>query len=261
MAAETAREGRSIELFGADASAYLPHLAVDCVVFGFHDGALRVLLVRWKGRGRWSLPGGFVLRRESLDQAAARVLELRTGLEEVYLEQFHTFGSPDRPGDPELDRMFDPAAAEGAGAWLRDRIVAVGYYALVDWSQAVPQADGTVIDDCQWWDVRDYPELLFDHCEILEAALCALRAQLATRPVGIALFPETFTLPELQQLYSAILDRPLDRRNFQKRMLAAGVLERVGKRQGEGAGRAPYLYRFHPERYRQALDEGSMLAG
>src|SRR3978361_1784504 len=97
-----AQRSTSIEFLGEDASAFVPHLAVDCVVFGFHEGELKILLTHWKRRGRWSLPGGFVRWDDSLDDAASRILRTRAGLDDVYLEQFHTFGCPNR-GDREVD--------------------------------------------------------------------------------------------------------------------------------------------------------------
>lgn len=250
---------QSIDFLGTDARAYVPHIAVDCVVFGFHAGELKILLTHQLRRSRWSLPGGFVRRDESLDDAATRILRMRTGLERIYLEQFHTFGSPER-GDRNTDPAFESnlwSAPETA--WIRERVISVGYFALVDFAEVTPTADGVVTDDCRWWDVRSHPPLLFDHDEIVANALDALRLQLRHRPVGLNLFPETFTLPELQRLYEAILGRALDRRNFQKKMLDLGILERVGERRGKGVRRAPYLYRFNVPRYEAALREGISL--
>ncbi len=250
---------RSIDFLGPDARAYVPHLAVDCVVFGFHAGELRILLTHQRRRSRWSLPGGFVRRDESLDDAAGRILRMRTGLDRIYLEQFHTFGSPER-GDRNTDPAFESTLwSAPETSWIRERVISVGYLALVDFAEVTPTADGILADDCRWWELRNWPPLLFDHDEMVDRALNALRAQLRHRPVGLNLFPETFTLPELQRLYEAILDRPLDRRNFQKKMLDLGILERVGQRRGQGVRRAPYLYRFNVPRYEEALRDGISL--
>lgn len=248
---------RSIEFLGNDAAAYLPHLAVDCVVFGFHGGALEILLTHWKERQRWSLPGGFVRRDESLDAAASRVLRMRTGLDQVYLEQFHAFGDVDRPKDEQIARLFDePLLATPAGAWIWERVITAGYYALVEFSQVTPRADGVILDDCRWWDLGARPPLLVDHDRIVARALRTLRLELRHRPIGLNLLPCTFTLPELQRLYETVLGRPLDRRNFQKKMLDLGVLDRVGERRGAGVRRAPYLYRVNRPRYEAALRDG-----
>lgn len=254
-----ADHGQSIDFLGTDASAYVPHLAVDCVVFGFHAGDLKILLTHQKRRGAWSLPGGFVRRDESLDDAANRILRMRTGLDRVYLEQFHTFGSPER-GDKNIDPAFEAMLWKTPGtSWIRERVISVGYLALVDFAEVTPTADGMLTDDCRWWDLKTRPRLLFDHDDMVERALTALRAQLRHRPIGLNLFPDTFTLPELQRLYETILGRTLDRRNFQKKMRELGILERVGERHGEGIRRAPYLYRFDIPRYEAALREGISL--
>ena len=248
---------RSIEFLGNDAADYLPHLAVDCVVFGFHGGELKILLTHWKQRHRWSLPGGFVRRDESLDAAASRVLHMRTGLDRVYLEQFHAFGDVHRPKDAEIAKLFDaPLLATPAGSWIWERVITVGYYALVEFSRVTPRADGVILDDCRWWDLGVRPPLLFDHDQIVARALHTLRVELRHRPIGLELLPCTFTLPELQRLYETVLGRPLDRRNFQKKMLDLGILDRVGERRGEGVRRAPYLYQFNRPRYEAALRDG-----
>ena len=247
---------RSIEFLGADASAYVPHLAVDCVVFGVHAGELKLLLTHWERRDRWSLPGGFVRRDESVDDAAYRVLRLRTRLDHIYLEQFHTFGALDRR-DEQIEQMFDESSTENvAASWVRERFISVGYFALVDFWEVTPTADGVLTDECRWWDLKSLPPLLFDHGEMVERALAVLRIQLRHRPIGLNLFPDSFTLPELQRLYETVLGRTLDRRNFQKKMLDLGILDRIGERRGDGVRRAPYLYRFNQPRYEAALREG-----
>jgi hypothetical protein len=252
-----AERSRSIEFLGDDASAYLPHLAADCVVFGFHDGELKILLTHWAQRDRWSLPGGFVRRDESVDDAASRVLSLRTQLDEVFLEQFHTFGSLDRRDEP-IEQMFAREPQGTTASWVRERFVSVGYLALVDFSEVTPTADGVLTDDCRWWDLKARPPLLFDHDEMVERALSTLRTRMRYRPIGLNLFPDSFTLPELQRLYETVLGKALDRRNFQKKMLDLGILDRIGERRGEGVRRAPYLYRFNRARYDEAMqDEGA----
>jgi 8-oxo-dGTP diphosphatase len=254
-----ANRGRSIEFLGEDASAYVPQLAVDCVVFGVHAGELKVLLTHWAGRDRWSLPGGFVRRDESLDDAANRVLRLRTRLDQVYLEQFHTFGALDRR-DEKIAEMVDATSeVPSAASWVRERFISVAYYALVDFSEVMPTADGVLTDECRWWDLKTRPCLLFDHDEMVAYALDVLRTQIRHRPIGLNLFPDSFTLPELQRLYETVLGRTLDRRNFQKKMLDLGILERIGERRGDGVRRAPFLYRFDRPRYEAALREGISL--
>lgn len=225
--------------------ALLPHLSVDCAVFGFHAGELKLLLVEWRHLERWSLPGGHVRRDESVDAAAARVLRERTGLERIYLRQFHTFGGTDR-GEGVLASL---AAALGtplpAGHWMTERVVSVAYLALVSFADVTPTPDAFSAA-CRWCDVRERPPLVMDHEAIVAGALAALRAEADSRPLGLDLLPEKFTMPELQRLHEAVAGRPLDRRNFQKRMLELGFVERLPERKTGGPHRAPYLYRFGP---------------
>lgn len=234
---------------------YLASVSIDCVVFGFHQGQLKVLLLRWKGTDDWILPGGRIRHEENLDAAAHRSLQERTGLREIFLQQFHTFGDVTRLAN--FDRR-DVAAKLGLNAAiladLLGRVVSVGYYALVDFARVSPTPD-VFTDECRWWDVGQVPTLLFDHNAMIDSALKTLRRQLSYQPVGYSLLPETFTMPDLQQLYETILGESLDRRNFQKRMLGYGILERLPERKAGGAHKAPYLYRFDKGAYERMLSD------
>jgi hypothetical protein len=130
--------------------------------------------------------------------------------------------------------------------WIFGRTVSVGYLALVDFAEVTPAPDH-LSEEIRWWDVRERPPLLFDHDEIVASALGTLRTQLEYRPLGRSLLPEKFTMPELQRLYEAVLGTSLDRRNFQRRMLALGTVERLDERKRGVPHRAPRLYRFRPE--------------
>jgi len=238
--------------FTKQMQTYLPHLSVDCVVFGFHDSDLKLLLTKWKHMNIWALPGGYVGRRESLDDAAHRVLRHRTGLRHVHLRQFHTFGTLNRR-EGSSRKLWDGLGVRAPrDAWPLHRVVSIGYYALVDFSRVRPKAD-YVSDACTWYPLRDRPMLAFDHDAMVEHALAALRESLDSPTASATLMPESFTMPELQRLHEAILGKPLDRRNFQKRMLERGVLERLPYRRTGGAHRAPFLYRFHSRLRRAGL--------
>lgn len=213
-------------------------LTVDCVVFGFDEGALQVLLIR-RGlkpfKNRWALPGGFVRVEETLDAAARRELEEETGLKEVFLEQLYTFGEVKR----------DP----------RERVVSVAYYALVKSTDHVARA-ATDAAEAAWFSVLELPELAFDHAEIFGVALDRLRAKLTYQPIGFELLPPKFTLTQLQRLYEAVLGITLDKRNFRKKVLGFELLIPLKEKQREGAHRPAQLFRFDPVRYERLKKKG-----
>lgn len=215
-----------------------PALTVDCVVFGYDGEALKVLLIQRGGepfKGRWALPGGFVDMGEDLEEAARRELKEETGLDKVYLEQLYSFGRPDR----------DP----------RERVVTVAYYALVNLFEHGPKA-GSDAEAAAWFEVGDLPALAFDHRQILTAALERLQGKVRWQPVGFELLPSKFTLSQLQRLYEAVLERPLDKRNFRKKILSMDLLEALDEVETDVAHRAAQLYRFDPKRYEQLKKRG-----
>src|SRR5471030_1184190 len=231
---------------------YLPHISIDCVVFGFHEGVLKVLVLKMKNEGEWYLPGGFVLKKEPIEMAANRILKERTGLEEIFLQQVHVFVDPERSKEHfEMYKDMLPAKQN----WFTNRFLTIGYYALVDFSDVNPTPDQLSVS-CTWCDLNEVPELKLDHALILKTALDALRLHLSYQPIGYNLMPRQFTMPELQKLYETILDKKLDRRNFQRRMLGFGILKRSELPRKGGAHKAPYLYSFDLENYKAALVEG-----
>jgi 8-oxo-dGTP diphosphatase len=246
----------SAAIFQQGARLYHPGLSVDCVIFGFHNSQLRVLLLNMKSTNTWALPGGFVLKEEGVDAAATRVLEDRTGLKNIFLQQFHLFGDPAR-NDVSYNKTILQQEAEipTENHWFLQRFVTLGYYALVNFQKAIPRPDA-FSSDCSWWNLHELPPLALDHGQILAKALESMRLQLHYQPIGYQLLPPTFTMPELQALYETLLGRTLDRRNFQRKMLSFGILEKLPERKTGVAHKAPFLYRFQPEKYRQALEEG-----
>jgi 8-oxo-dGTP diphosphatase len=223
-----------------------PSVTVDCVIFGLGaDGELRLLLVR-RGqaphRGMWALPGGFVRVRddgdqgEDLEAAARRELDEETGAKVAYLEQLCTFGRPGR----------DP----------RGRVISVAYMALVRAADhAVRGADDAV--EAAWAPVATASKerLAFDHAEIVRTAIGRLQAKVRYAPIGFNLLPPTFTLGDLQRLYEAVLQRPLDKRNFRRRILAMEILGEAGHQQNV-PHRAAALYRFDKRAYDRAVRDG-----
>ena len=229
---------------------FLPHVSIDCVIFGFHEHHLKVLLLKWKEGGQWCLPGGFVQHNESVDSSAKRTLKERTGLTDIYLRQFHAFGEPKRDHDKALIKN-----KRLNGSWFTKRFITIGYYALVEYSRVSPKPDW-LSDTCTWSDLHKIPKLIYDHNLIIDKALETLRFSLNDVPVGYNLLPEKFTMPDLQNLYETILDRELDRRNFQKKMLSFGILERLKERKTGGAHKSPYYYKFDRKKYDKAMTQG-----
>lgn len=215
-----------------------PSLTVDCVVFGLDEGDLKVLLVQRDlepFRGKWALPGGFVREIETLDEAARRELVEETGLSGVFLEQLYTFGALAR----------DP----------RERVVSVAYFALVKLSQHRVKA-ATDAREAAWFAVDDTPTLAFDHDEILATALRRLKGKVRYQPLGFELLPPKFTLSQLQRLYEAILERPLDKRNFRKKVIGTGLLIELDEVEQDVAHRAARLYRFDKKKYDRLEKDG-----
>ena len=235
---------------------YQPGLSIDCVIFGFHDNQLKVLLLKTPFESKWSLPGGFVPIDEDIDTAAVTVLNHRTAIDGIFLRQFAVFGKVKRN-----DQHFDDAVLDylkipqEAGKWFRQRFVTIGYYALVDFLKAVPQK-GNHQETISWIDHKEVPELILDHKEILDKALDTLRTELNLMPIGYNLLPEKFTIPELQKLYETILDRKLDRRNFLRKITHIGILNKLDEKKSNVAHKAPNLYSFDTQKYQEVLKNG-----
>lgn len=234
---------------------YLPHISVDCVIFGFHENELKVLLLKANYAGKWALPGGFVLKEEHLDDSAKRILKERTGLDKIYLQQFHVFSAPER-STKKINRQF--LANTGVAmdeSWMFERFISVGYSALVDFTKVQPVAD-IFSDACKWFSINEIPSMILDHRHIFETALENLRKQLSFSPVGYNLLGKKFTMPELHSLYETILDTKLDRRNFQRKIIASRILTRLEETKKGVAHKAPFYYKFNVVEYTKALKSG-----
>jgi len=212
-------------------------VAVDCVIFGFDNAELKLLLIKRNmdpARGQWSLPGGFPKHDEGLDQAAARVLKQLTGLQNVYLEQLYAYGDVDR----------DPG----------ERVVSVAYCALI--KIADYDKDLVEVNDAHWRPVNNLPDLVFDHSIMVDKALRRLRRRSRTQPIGFNLLPEKFTMPQLQSLYEAIYQKDLDKRNFCKKILSIGFLDKLDEKDKNSSKKGAFLYRFNPVKYEELLSDG-----
>ncbi|MEA5137711.1 NUDIX hydrolase [Arcicella rigui] len=224
---------------------YLPGISIDCVIFGFHDSQLKILLLNFKNTDWFAVPGGFIKENENLDEAAQRILEERTGLTNIYLEQFYVFGDKNRRSNEVLKALM--LAVDGKELspdhYLMKRFLSIGYYALIDFTKATPSPDA-LSNTCEWYDIDTIPTLIYDHSEMVKKALSTLRFFLDEKLIGFNLLPEVFTMNDLQNLYETVLDTKLLRTNFQRKMLSLGILERLDKKMTGAANKAPYLYRF-----------------
>ena len=236
---------------------YLPHLSIDSVIFGYHDQQLKILLLNWKGLNEWGLPGGFIRRREPLSEAAHRILQERTGLNDLFLQQFHLFGdSPYRLRERSTHEFREKYGLDAEDDnWLFERTLSIGYFALVDYEQVSVRLD-FFTQEYRWWDVDEIPRLLFDQNEVVEKALATLRLQLYHQPIGYNLLPPKFTLPEIHTLYETILGKKLDQRNFSKKLVTLGLIKKLDEQRAIGPHRSPYLYQFEKDAYEDALKQG-----
>jgi len=205
-----------------------PLVAVDIVVCAIRDGALQIVLIRRAMppfEGKWAIPGGFVLPEETLDHAAKRELREEAGIRVAgeYLEQLFTFG----------DVARDP----------RGRVISVTYLALIH-GEGIEPRGGSDAADARWWPVTELPTLAFDHAHILAYALQRLRYKLEYTNVAYAMLPNRFTLSELQMTYEAILGKPLDKRNFRKKIVSLNFVKPTHQWQRVGKGRPAQLWRF-----------------
>ncbi len=244
------------ELVLAGSEKYLSNVSIDCVVFGFHDNQLKVLLLKFNESNFWGLPGGFIGKNETVEESANRVLRERTGIKEIFLQQFGVFSDPARSNPFFTKEVLDRVGIDfPKDEWIIQRFISIGFLALVEFSQVIPQTD-LLADECYWVNLDEVENLMMDHALILQKALEALRLQLSYQPIGYNLLPEKFTMPELQRMYETILGETLDRRNFQRKMLAYDILIRLNERREGVAHKAPVLYKFDLEKYTKALQQG-----
>ncbi len=221
----------------------LRHISVDCVIFGYGDGKLHVLLRRESIEHdgvttiEWKLPGHHMLIDETAEETAIRTLREQTGMGNIFMKQFRVFSSLDRLHRREFD--FEWIRTHGVGEW---RVVTVGFYAAVNLS-AIDL--GGLSPEAEWKEISTIGELIFDHREILDAALAKLRDDLAVEPVIFELLPDKFTLSELQQLYEIIIGRPVDKRNFRRKAITKKYLAPLAERQTGVAHRAATYYLFN----------------
>lgn len=200
------------------------HVAVDCVIFGYEEGQLKLLLYPRAFepvKGSWSLMGGFVHDNESANDAAYRVLRQTTGLDDIFLEQVAAFSDPQRE--------------------IYERVISIAYFALIRidrYKKSKAQEFGA-----KWWPINELPGLIFDHEQMIEQALKKLQQKAGTSLAGSELLPRKFTLLQLRKLYEAIYQREFDPGNFRKKMLSLDVLEKMDQKNSTESKKGAYYYK------------------
>jgi 8-oxo-dGTP diphosphatase len=223
---------------------YLSSVSVDTVIFRFHESQLQVLIFKFGDTKYSILPGGYIERKEDLDEAAHRILKERTGLNDIFLEQFYTAGKFNRSGDPRLKRILRRSGVIlKSDNWFHQRFISVCYYALVGGEQVISATEPHNFH-YSWCDIQSVHDLLYDHNQIIEKALEKLQYDIIQKLVGSNLLNETFTMKELQVLYEAIFQKKFLRTNFQRKMLNLGILVRLEKKRTGEPHKSPYLYKF-----------------
>jgi 8-oxo-dGTP diphosphatase len=207
--------------------------SIDCVIFGFDDGELKILLIQRNEepfKDWWALPGNIIEKDQSIDLAAERILYELTGLKDIYMEQFHTFGDVNRHP--------------------QGRVITVAYYAMIRLNGTKDlKPISNYASKAVWIPVNDLPKLAFDHEKIFSRGFDKIRNKISYQPIAFELLPEKFTLTQLQQLYEVILNKKLDKRNFRKKMLNYGILKELNEKQKGVSYRAAKLYKFDKRKY------------
>jgi ADP-ribose pyrophosphatase YjhB (NUDIX family) len=212
-------------------------LAVDCIIFGFDGKEMKALLIK-RGfepeKGKWSLMGGFVNQDENVNDAAARILKELTGLTNIYMEQLYCFGDTNR----------DPAG----------RVVSVAYFALINIADYNEQLNNN--HEARWFPLNKIPALIFDHKQMVQKGKETLVEKVANHPIGFELLPPKFTLSQLQNLYEAIYETPLDKRNFTRKILSINVLLKLKEKEKESSRKGAFYYVFDKATYAKLQHDG-----
>ena len=213
-------------------------VSVDCVIFGYDDSGLKVLLIK---RGVepyldcWALPGDLVQIKESIDGAVVRVLKDLTGLSNIYTEQVKTFGD--------------------VGRHPMGRVFTISHYSLLKVDKYALNPSSFAVE-AKWHNVKRIGELAFDHNKIFASCKEKLVKSVQTKPIGFELLPEEFTLSQLQNLYEIILEKKFDKRNFRKKINTTKLLLDTGKIQSSVSHRPAKLFKFNKEKYLKLKDSG-----
>ena len=227
------------------------NVSVDCVIFGFDDSEkkLKVLTIEKKvdpfskqkhKRTQFAIPGDLIELDEDIDKAANRILYSLTKLDNLYLKQFKTFGSPSR-----VQEEKDKEWLKNFRANPNERVITIGYVSIVRMEDYNPEASYFAQDVC-WTNIENMPEMAFDHNLIVNDAIQFLRREI-NHEVTSELLPRKFTLSQLQELYEIILDEKLDKRNFRKQIISKGILEKTNEKQKGVSHKPAELYKFNQQ--------------
>ena len=219
---------------------FLPNLSIDIAVIGFQDGALKVLLLELDNK--WMLPGGYIFKDESVEDASKRILTERTGLDHFFMKIFQVFGNADRSFPDEIRHILEKLELPwNPEHWMGQRYVSTAFYALVDIDRVNPDG-GIFSQKTQWWNLKELPEMWFDHRHIASEAFAKLQQDVLIDHHAYNMLPENFTMPQLHRLQELILEKKIDRSRFQKKMLSLGIFERLPEPKMGVPHRRPFLY-------------------
>lgn len=242
-------------IFNAD--AYYHEMSVDTVIFGYHEGSLKVLLLRPANFDLWMLPGGYIRKNESAERAARNVVFSRTRLDAIETAPVGVYSNPDRMKNGR-SAVMESMRSQGINIpddfWMFNQFVSLGYMALTEYAKVQPSGS-FYAEDVRWWSLDDLPQLIYDHAQIISEAKTRLKYIAYTKPIGYDLLPEKFTLPEIRTLYETVLEKKFDDRNFAKKMTNLGIITKLDETRAIGPHRSPYLYTFNKDRYDELMSQ------
>lgn len=236
----------------------MPNITVDCVILGFQGKSMMVLLHKEVNADKWMLPWSFVKNNESVGQTALNILKEKTGLKDAYTKQYHLFGEINEDISQDSSAMIKINSKEAQeNRWIHQRCLSLAYYILVKYDEVVINIERAT--NTAWFAIQNLPAIYEDHKKQINAAVNIIKQQMGFIPIGFELLPRKFTMPELRSIYETILDRELDRRNFQRKMLSAGIVIPLKETRKSGPHKAPNLYMFDQEKHEKAREFGLQL--
>ncbi len=234
-------------ILSVDAGCYQKGLSVACVIVGFHERSPRVLLTKFSGSDKWMLPTSLLMKTESPEDAAYRLLEENTGLQQINMQQFRLFGDNDRLTSDEVDVIMNLHGIEETKN--TNRLVTLGYYALVDMTKAVLNTESNT--EMCWFSLKELPELFGDDRHIAQAAFTEIRKYGLTRPIERDILPNYFTIEELKDVYEMVFQKDLDARNFERKILTKGYILKSKGHSDIGKAR---LFYFNQKNFERRAD-------